>query len=199
MTDKNKIQSIAVYCGSSDKCKDIYKQAAEDFGAILAKNKIEMVYGGGRRGLMGITAKSCMDHGGKVCGIRPHFLDNHEGKYEEITELHYVDSMHERKQMMFERADAFAILPGGFGTLDELFEILTWKQIGLHKKYVFILDINRYWAPIFLTAIEGMVEAGFIRKDDKNLFSLIERVEDIVPFFSAAKPENQAGYVAKWG
>tara|TARA_R110002095_G_scaffold52857_3_gene45991 strand:+ start:477 stop:1067 length:591 start_codon:yes stop_codon:yes gene_type:complete len=194
-----KIQSIGVYCGASNHCPEVFNEAARDFGILMAKNKVEIVYGGGRVGLMGITAKACIDNGGKVCGVIPRFLDNHEGGFSEITELHYVDSMHERKQLMFERSDAFAVLPGGFGTLDELCEILTWKQVGLHKKYIFILDINRYWSPIFCEAMEIMVKNKFVRKEDKNLFTLIERVEDMIPFLSAERPKNQETYVNKWG
>ncbi len=194
-----KIQSICVYCGASEKTPKIFKDAAHDLGKLLAGHNIDIVYGGGRTGLMGITAKASMDNGGIVHGIIPHFLDDKEGAFQEITKLTYVDSMHERKQLMFEESDAFCILPGGFGTLDELCEILTWKQIGLHKKFIFILDINGYWSPIFKIAIETMVNNGFLRKEDKNLFTLIERVEDIIPFLTIERPENQENYVSKWG
>jgi len=194
-----KIQSIGVYCGASNDCPEVFNEAARDLGTLMAKNSVEIVYGGGRVGLMGLMAKACMENGGKVCGVIPRFLDSHEGGFSEITELHYVDSMHERKQMMFERSDAFAVLPGGFGTLDELCEILTWKQVGLHKKYIFILDINRYWSPIFCDAMEVLVNNKFVRKEDKNLFTLVERVEDMIPFLSAERPENQETYVNKWG
>ncbi len=168
-----KIQSIGVYCGASDDCPQIFKEAAHDFGEMMGKNNVEIIYGGARVGLMGIMAKACMENNGKVCGVIPRFLDSHEGGFSDITELHYVESMHERKEMMFERSDAFVILPGGFGTLDELCEILTWKQIGLHKKFIFILDIDRYWSPIFCDAMDVMVNNGFVRKEDKNLFTLI--------------------------
>lgn len=194
-----KIQSIGVYCGASDDCPQVFKDSARDFGEMMGKNNVEIVYGGARVGLMGIMAKACMDNGGKVCGVIPRFLDNHEGGFTDITELHYVESMHERKELMFERSDAFVVLPGGFGTLDELCEILTWKQIGLHKKFIFILDINRYWSPIFCDAMEIMVNNGFVRKEDKNLFTLIERVEDMTPFLSTERPSNQKNYVTKWG
>ena len=194
-----KIQSIGVYCGASNDSPQVFQDAAHDLGTMMGKNNVEIIYGGGRVGLMGITAKACMEAGGKVCGVIPRFLDGHEGGFSDITELHYVESMHERKEMMFERSDAFVILPGGFGTLDELCEILTWKQIGLHKKFIFILDINRYWSPIFCDAMDNMVANGFIRKEDKNLFTMIERVEDMTPFLTTERPENQKNYVAKWG
>ena len=194
-----KIKSIGVYCGASDNVPQIFKDAAHDFGKLLADHDIDMVYGGGRVGLMGITAKAAMDNGGKVYGIIPRFLDNHEGGYSDITELTYVESMHERKHIMFEKSDAFVILPGGFGTLDELCEVLTWKQIALHKKYIFIIDINGYWSPIFKTAVEVMVQNGFLRKEDKNLFTLIERVEDMLPLLTVEAPDEQENYVSKFG
>ena len=112
----HKIKSIAVYCGASDRVGSVYKKAAHDLGEVFAKNKIELVYGGSRQGLMGIVASSCLDNGGKVYGVISRFLSEREGGYERITELHYVDSMHERKQKMYERADAFLIFPGGIGT-----------------------------------------------------------------------------------
>jgi len=107
--------------------------------------------------------------------------------------------MHERKQAMFDRADAFVILPGGLGTLDELFEIMTWKQVALHRKFIFIVDIQRYWSPIFSDALEHMIKEKFVGKGDKNLFTLVERIEDLVPFISAGRLTNQKDYVAKWG
>ena len=193
-----KIKSLAVYCGSSDTASEIFQHAARDLGHLLAKHDIELVYGGSKIGLMGIVAQSTLSQGGKVYGVISRFLNDREGGYEEITELHYVDTMHDRKQKMFERADAFAILPGGLGTLDELCEILTWKQIGLHNKLVMILDINHYWSPLFIDYFEEMVKNEFVRPEDKNLFTLVERVEDLVPFFTA-ETSNQHNYVGKWG
>src|SRR6478752_1385946 len=145
-----KIKSLGVFCGSSETAPDIYKKAAQDLGALLAHHHVELVYGGSKLGLMGLLAKSTLENKGKVYGVISRFLDSREGGYEGITELHYVDNMHERKQKMFERADAFAILPGGLGTLDEMCEILTWKQIGLHNKLIIVLDINLYWSPLFV-------------------------------------------------
>ncbi len=194
-----KIKSIGVYCGASNNVPEVFKTAAHDFGKLLGLNNIKMVYGGAKVGLMGICAKACMEHGGAVHGVIPRFLDDFEGGFEGITNLQYVDSMHERKQIMFDESDAFAILPGGFGTLDELCEILTWKQIALHKKYIFILDIKGYWSPIFCDAVDVMTENGFIRKEDKNLFTMVERVEDMRPLLTIEAPEQQENYVHKWG
>jgi uncharacterized protein (TIGR00730 family) len=191
-------KSIAVYCGSSETTPDIYKQAAKDLGRVLAQNKIELVYGGSRQGLMGLVAEAALSNGGRVYGVISKFLDSKEGGYQDITELYYVDNMHQRKQKMFERADAFVVLPGGMGTLDELCEILTWKQLGLHSKTIVILDINHYWSDLFCHFIDHMAANNFIRPEDKNLFTLVERVEDLLPFFQTHS-SNQTNYVAKWG
>lgn len=194
----SKIKSLAVFCGSSDVAPEIYQHAARDLGYLLAKHDIELVYGGSKKGLMGILARASLSRGGKVYGVISRFLDDKEGGFEEITELHYVESMHERKHKMFERADAFAILPGGLGTLEEICEILTWKQIGLHNKLIIVLDINRYWSPLFIDFYEHMIKNEFVRSEDKDLFTLIARVEDLVPFFST-ETSNQKSYVSKWG
>lgn len=196
-----KIKSVAVYCSSSNDVPNVFQKSAEDLGILLANHGLELVYGGGSMGLMGVVSRACLKAGGKVYGVIPRFLDTHEVGNKEITELVYVDSMHERKQKMYERADAFVILPGGFGTLDEVFEVMTWKQVGLHRKFIFIVNIKGYWSSIFSDAIDTMVANKFIRESDKNLFTLIERIEDIVPFFSAEclLHTNQSNYVSKWG
>lgn len=193
-----KIKSIAVYCGSSNNVPEHFKETAQQVGELLAGHNIELVYGGGSQGLMGIVATSCLKAGGQVYGVIPGFLDNREGAYAGLTELHYVDSMHERKEMMYQRADAFVILPGGLGTLDELFEILTWKQVGLHNKLIIIMDVKRYWSALFVDFYDHLVKNGFVRAEDKNLFTLVERVEDLTSFFNN-EVTNQADYVSKWG
>lgn len=195
----SKIKSACVYCGATKNAPEIYYQAARDLGKLLADSNIKLTYGGGRIGLMGQLAESCLKNGGYVYGVIPKFLDLHEGGYNEINELEYVESMHERKQKMFERADMFIILPGGFGTLDELCEILTWKQIGLHEKYVFIVDINGYWSPIFKAAVERMTQDKFIRDEDRHLFTIVERVEDLKPLLLDLESVDQEHYVNKWG
>lgn len=192
------IKSVAVYCSSSSDVEQSYKDAAKELGYLLADRGIELVYGGSNQGLMGIVASAVLEKKGKVYGVIPHFLDAKEGSYEGITELHYVESMHERKHKMFERADAFVILPGGLGTMDETFELLTWKQIGLHRKYVMVLDIDHYWAPVFKDFFNAMADKKFIRSEDCNLFTLLERVADLHPFLTN-ETNNQQDYVSKWG
>ncbi|MGN6671505.1 MAG: TIGR00730 family Rossman fold protein [Candidatus Nucleicultricaceae bacterium] len=175
------IQSVCVYCGSSNNTKEIYRESAKDLGAILATNNIKLVYGGAKVGLMGILAESALNHNGYVLGFMTEFLDEYEGANYHITELHVVSTMHERKQKMFENSDAFLILPGGFGTLDEVFEMLTWKQVGLHKKGIFFLNINNYWRPLFDNFVQHMIDNGFVRESDKNLFHIVDDLSELIP------------------
>lgn len=175
------IQSVCVYCGSSNNTSQIYKDSAKELGALLAQNNIRLVYGGAKVGLMGILAESALDHKGYVLGYMTDFLDEYEGANRSISELHVVSSMHERKQKMFESSDAFLILPGGFGTLDEVFEMLTWKQVGLHKKGIFFLNINNYWRPLFETFVQHMIDNGFVKEHDKKLFHIIDDLSDLIP------------------
>ena len=191
-----KIKSVAVYCGSSNTCLDIYKKIAVDLGYVIANHNIELVFGGGKQGLMGIVAKSTLDNKGRVYGVIPKFLDKVEHGFKEITELLYVETMHERKAKMFERADAFVILPGGFGTLDEAFEIITWKNVGLHKKLIIFLDIERYWEHLF-EQVTHMVSQGFVTQEDNNHFIILQRIEDLDSFLLAGR-SDQDNYVKEF-
>ena len=137
-----------------------------------------MVYGGGRVGLMGIAADAAIAAGGEVVGIIPEHIQSAEIEHTGLTELHVVDSMHTRKRMMVERADAFVILPGGLGTLDEAFEILTWKQLQLHDKPIVIADVDGYWRPL-LGLIDHMVAQGFARIDRSALYSVADQIDDV--------------------
>ena len=129
-----KMNSICVYCGSSNTVDQRYKDVAVELGTLLAKKDITLIFGGGGVGLMGLISDACLKAGGRAVGVMTEFLFEYEGTRREITELHVVKSMHERKCKMFDLSDGFIILPGGFGTLDEAFEILTWRQVGLHNK-----------------------------------------------------------------
>ncbi len=139
------VRSLCVYCGASDRVDAAYRQAAADLGTRLAEAGIELVYGGGRIGLMGRLADAARLGGGRVTGIIPAHLHDREIGHHGISELIVVGSMHERKHLMFERADAFAVLPGGIGTIEEAFEIITWKQLRLHDKPIVLVDIAGYW------------------------------------------------------
>ncbi|WP_207459476.1 TIGR00730 family Rossman fold protein [Azospirillum sp. SYSU D00513] len=170
--------SVCVYCGSSSRVAEVYKEAAHALGEGLAQRGIQLVYGGGRVGLMGIVADAAIGAGGKVVGIIPEHIQAAEVEHTGLSELHVVDSMHTRKRMMAERSDAFIVLPGGFGTLDEAFEILTWKQLELHDKPVVIADVDGYWRPL-LGLIDHMIAQGFARPSNRDLFTVVDQLDDV--------------------
>lgn len=154
------IKTVCVYCGASTRVDDIYKDTAAKTGELLAKSGFNVVYGGGRLGLMGIVADSALANGAHVTGITPTILKDLEGAHSGLSELVIVDTMHTRKRKMSELADAFIILPGGFGTLDELFEILTWRQLEMHDKPIIIVNVNNYWDPL-KALINNIIEEKF--------------------------------------
>jgi uncharacterized protein (TIGR00730 family) len=174
------INSICVYCGSGPGTKPVFLEAARRFGRILAEHRIRLVYGGGSGGLMGALAESVLDHGGFVTGVIPDFLTEREHLLMRAQERIITGHLHERKRIMFERADAFVALPGGVGTLEELVEQLTWAQLGRHKKPILIANIDRFWDPL-CALLAHMKRLQFIRAGlDVNLL-VAERVEDILP------------------
>lgn len=171
------ISSLCVYCGSSAGESPIYAAAAERLGSELAARGIRLVYGGGRVGLMGILADAVLTGGGAVTGIIPGHLQEQEVGHNALSELIIVETMHERKAKMSELADAFAVLPGGLGTLDETFEIVTWRQLRLHDKPVVIIDVDGYWGPL-QQMVAAMAEGGFVRKEHAALFTVVPGVEE---------------------
>jgi len=171
---------VCVYCGASNRASERYREAAARVGTLLAENGITLVYGGGRMGLMGTVADSVLDKGGRAVGIIPKHLQDREERHDNLTELHIVDSMHTRKHMMVERSDAFLILPGGYGTLDEAFEILTWKQLGLHNKPIIFVNIYDFWSPL-KELKQHLFDESFIKAEDLKLFSLVDSVDQIIP------------------
>jgi uncharacterized protein (TIGR00730 family) len=181
------IKNICVYCGSSPGHDPLYAAAAESLGVALARAGIGLVFGGGSCGLMGTVARAALRNGGRAVGIIPGFLDDREIALEGLTELRIVPDMHSRKQLMFDKADAFVALPGGIGTLEELAEQLTWIQLGRHHKPLVIADIGGFWRPL-LTLFAHMRGEGFIRSGYEMRYLVAERVEDIIPMIlSAAK------------
>lgn len=150
-----------------------------ELGSALAKNNMALVYGGGSPGLMGKVADAALQAGGKVVGIIPDHILKLEVRHPNLTELHIVDNMHVRKQMMAERADAFVILPGGLGTLDEAFEILTWKYLGIHDRPVIIANINGYWDPL-IALINHMGEHRFVREEHMNTFVVANSIPEVI-------------------
>jgi uncharacterized protein (TIGR00730 family) len=169
------LSSLCVYCGSSNLVAQKFKDSAHSIGAELARRGIRTVYGGGHVGLMGIVADAALKNGGIVIGIIPEHIKAQEVQHTGLTELHVVPDMHTRKRMMVERADAFVILPGGFGTLDEAFEILTWKQLGLHAKPVIIFNQDGYW-DLMLAQIDKMIDEGFSKPSNRALFQVADTV-----------------------
>ncbi|MFI0780035.1 TIGR00730 family Rossman fold protein [Streptomyces sp. NPDC021212] len=155
------MRRLAVFIASSDGHDPAYAELAAGVGAELARRGIGLVYGGGRRGLMGVLADSVMKAGGEVVGVMPRSMVEREWAHEEVTELLICDSMHERKAMMAERADAFVALPGGLGTLEEIFEVWSWRQLGFHAKPVGLLDAGGFWTPL-LDALRGIADSGFL-------------------------------------
>ena len=173
--------SICVYCASSADVAQPYKNAAVELGRAAAERGIGIVYGGGRVGLMGLLADAALAAGGTVTGIIPGHIVDMEVAHQTVTELVVVETMHQRKKMMFDRSDAFVILPGGLGTLDEMLEILTWKQLGLHDKPVILANIDGYWDRL-LAVIEHGVSEGFIRPGHARLW---QEVKDVPAIFAA--------------
>lgn len=162
------MRAIAVYCGSSMGSDPAHAAMAQHLGQLLGQQGITLVYGGGNVGLMGVLANAVVAAGGRVVGVITEGLQQRELGHEGLAELHVVDTMHTRKAMMADRADAFIALPGGFGTLDELFEMLTWAQLGIHGKPIGLLDVNDYYAPL-LEFLDAAVRSGFLRSAHRQL------------------------------
>jgi uncharacterized protein (TIGR00730 family) len=179
------IRNICVYCGSSPGLDQRYADAAIALGRAMAEADVGLVFGGGEEGLMGKLARSVLDNGGRVVGVIPTFLIRKELALHDAQELIVVDDMHQRKQIMFERADAFVALPGGVGTLEELVEQLTWVQLGRHSKPILIADIGGFWRPL-LGLIAHMNNEGFIREGFEVRYLVSEKIEDVLPMIEAA-------------
>jgi uncharacterized protein (TIGR00730 family) len=183
-----KIGRLCVYCGSSGAVEARYREGASELGARLAAAGIELVYGGGRVGLMGLLADAVLSAGGQVIGVIPRRLLDAEVAHRGVTELIVVDNMRDRKRLMAEKTDAFAILPGGIGTLDELFETLSWKQLGLHDKPILLVDIGGYWTPLH-ALLDHIVVSGFAREQTRGLLHVVPNVSALM----TALAEEPAG------
>ena len=188
-----RISSVCVYCGSSFGRDSRHRDDALRLGHALATAGITLVYGGGGVGLMGTLAKACLNAGGKVVGILPSFLMREEKGLAGLSELEIVDSMHERKERMFALADAFVVLPGGLGTLDETFEVLTWKQLGLHKKSIVLVDAGGYWQRL-RALIQHLVDEGFAPESAQSFFHAVPTIEAALDYLlaQAAAPADAA-------
>ena len=181
----SKIRRICVYCGSGPGTDPAFVESARAFGAILAKNGIGLVFGGGSVGMMGTIAKSVLDHGGAVTGIIPEFLVAREHAMRGADNLIVTRDMHERKRKMFEMADAFVAMPGGIGTLEEIVEQMTWVQLGRHRKPILLANIKSFWNPL-CALIDHMKKLEFIRGDLNFDLLVADKVEDILPLLQKA-------------
>ncbi|HMA57883.1 MAG TPA: TIGR00730 family Rossman fold protein [Pseudolabrys sp.] len=189
----SKIRKICVYCGSSPGIDPAFVEAGRAFGAVLANNRIELVFGGGSIGMMGTIATSVLHHGGKVTGIIPEFLVAREHAMAGADHLIVTRDMHERKRKMFEMADAFVAMPGGIGTLEEVVEQITWVQLGRHRKPILLANIKGFWNPL-CALIDHMKALEFIRGDLNFDLLVADKVADILPMLqkaAAAVPEEE--------
>lgn len=187
------LRSVAVFCGSSAGFDERYAAGARELGAVLAERGVRLVYGGGHVGLMGIVADAVLAGGGEVLGVIPEALEAKELAHRSLTELVVVRSMHERKALMADRADGFVALPGGFGTFDELFEILTWSQLGYHAKPVALFDVGGFFAPL-VSMVQAAVDAGFIRAEHAALARRATSAAEVIALLEAPAPPP----VQKW-
>jgi uncharacterized protein (TIGR00730 family) len=184
------IRNICVYCGSGPGNDPSFVKAATAFGAVLAENRIGLVYGGGSVGLMGEVAASTLARGGHVIGVIPEFLAGKERLNDSVNELIVTRDMHERKRVMFERADAFVAMPGGIGTLEELVEQLTWAQLGRHKKPILLLNTRAFWNPL-LELFSHMSALGFIHSAELFRYLVADEVKDVLPKLKQAADKIQ--------
>ncbi|MEI6088032.1 MAG: TIGR00730 family Rossman fold protein [Bacteroidota bacterium] len=174
-----KVKSFAVFCGSKSGLNHAFEEQAIHLGRIMAENNISLVYGGGSKGLMGAVANSVMDNGGKVIGVMPEILLGWEAGHTSITELIVVKDMHIRKKMMYELCDAAIILPGGNGTLDEMFEMLTWNTLNIHDKKIVLLNSNGFYVHL-IAHIENMFEQGFLYENWKERLIVCNNPDEII-------------------
>lgn len=191
------IQSIGVYCSSYEGLDEVYRNAAIELGQRLAEQQITMIYGGGTQGLMGDISKSVMNNGGRVIGFMPRHLEEFEEPNWDITELHMVDTMHTRKRMMFEHSEAFFILPGGFGTLDETFEIITWEQLKLHAKPIIFININNYWSPL-QDLTSNIFNQGFAKSEHEKFFKFVNTIPEAFQALPKAPEVTTNAPVVEW-
>jgi len=190
------IRSVCVFCGSREGNDPAYREAAMRLGRLIGERGVRLIYGGGSIGLMGVIADAALAAGGEVIGVIPAFLRDLELAHDGCDEMVVTDSMHSRKQKMAELSDAFAILPGGLGTLDEAFEIITWKQLRLHDKPIVVVNLDDYWRPL-QHLVDQITRNSYMHPTDAPLFRMVDRVEDILPLLREA-PAARQPLDSKW-
>ena len=178
-----KINALAVFCGSKNGNNPTYAEHAAELGKLLAKNNITLVYGGGSTGIMGVVADAMMENNGKVIGVIPRKLVEWEHQHEGITELSVVEDMHTRKKRMYDLCDAAVILPGGFGTLDEFFEMVTWNQLSIHDKKIYIINSGNYFEYL-LQHLHRMEEQGFLYESVIDRFTILDDPEQLLQYIN---------------
>ena len=187
------MKRICVFCGSNRGVRNEYIEAAQELGEILVKRNLGLVYGGGNVGLMGIIADAVLAEGGEVIGVIPQSLADREVAHQNLTKMHIVNSMHERKALMADLSDGFIALPGGMGTFDEFCEILTWAQLGIHQKPCGILNVENYFTPL-LKMFDHATDEGFLRDAHRDLVIEATKPEILLDLFKTYQPQP----VAKW-
>lgn len=181
------IGSVVVYCASSTKIKSCYFEAAQRLGKILAENNITCCNGAGNMGLMAALSNAVLENGGRVTGVIPRFMCEQGWHHEQLTTLEILDTMHERKQRMMQLSDAAIALPGGCGTLEELLEVITWKQLGLYLKPIVIVNVDNFFTPL-LAYLEQLIEERFMRPIHRNIWIVVESPEDVLEAIEKAEP-----------
>jgi uncharacterized protein (TIGR00730 family) len=176
--------SICVFCGARFGTASGSRELAASLGELLAREKMTLVYGGGGVGLMGVLANAALKAGGQVVGVIPRFLLEREAGHPALTETVVVENMHERKLEMFDRCDAIVVLPGGLGTLEEFFEVLSWRTLGLHAKPIVIVDLGGYWQPL-AALLRSCVEGGFAERSHLDVVAFIETLDQLLPTLAA--------------
>ncbi len=187
------MKSITVFCGSSFGSDEIYKEQATLLGETLAKQDVQLIYGGADVGLMGAVANGTLNAGGKVIGVLPHFLQSKEIAHKKLTELILVETMHERKTKMNELCDGVIVLPGGYGTLEEFFEMITWAQLGLHKKPIAVLNIDGFYDDL-IKLIKTMVDKGFLKQINREMLLISDNINELLDMMK----NYEAPTVGKW-
>ncbi len=185
------IRTVCVFCASSRKCDPVYLQAAADLGRVLANAGMTTVTGGGSTGLMGAVADGALDSGGRVVGVLPRFMNTHEVAHQRLTRLHLVDGMHERLAAMLEESDAFVALPGGCGTLEELFFILTRKRLGLASRPLIIVNIRGYFDPV-IAMLDRCISERFMDARHAAMWQVVSDVSHILPAIAASPAWDQS-------
>lgn len=188
------LRAVCVFCGSSTPPDPQYRDAARALGTLLARSGVGLVYGGGSVGLMGELADAALASGGRVTGVIPVGLFSREIGHTGLTDLREVGSMHERKQLMYDLSDAFIALPGGLGTLEELAEVATWSQLGLHSKPIALLDIDSFWEPL-VTQLDRMVSVGLLKQANRDLIQRARSPEEALIVLASAEPSHTEKWI----